>query len=374
MVDRVAVLLACSGVGYAMRGFETFAVECHAALRREPRLRPLLVRARGPAGDGERTARTLPRDSRLARLLGRAARRDGYFAEQMVYALTMTPVLARERPEVVLVSDWALAGALGRGRALTRSRYRLLLCNGAPGPPPYDWTIDHVQQLTPRQYEIALAAGEPPGRHTLLPLGVEVEPELRLPSPDERAALRGRLGLPRENEVVLCVAALNLWSKRLDYVIREVAALEPRPHLVLLGQPEEETPAVRSLATSMLGSHGFTMRTVPPEAVPDYYRAADAFVLGSMHEAMGRVLVESLAHGLPTLSHDGEVMRFVTGSHGFRADLSRPGALTGLLAAVRRDGLPHEARLAQHRFAYETFGWQALLPRYVEMIERCAGT
>lgn len=358
---RTRVLLACSGLGHTMRGFETFTLECHAALRDHPRLDVVLPRVR-----------TIRRDSRLARALGAGARRDGYFAEQMVYALAVMPVIARRRPDVVFLSDWALAGALGRLRALTRSRYRLLLCNGAPGPPPYDRTIDHVQQLTPAYYDMALVAGEPPARHTLLPLGVAIDPELRLPSGEERAALRGRLGLPRDGELLLSVAALNAWHKRVDYVVREVAELEQRPHLVLLGQHEDETPAILELARALLGPDGFTARTVAPEAVSDYYRCADAFVLGSLYEASGRVLLESLGHGLPTLCHDSDTTRYVTGPHGLRADLSRRGALLALIEASRAAPLPESGRRAQHRFVHETFGWEALVPRYVEMIEACA--
>ena len=367
------MLLPCSGIGIAMRGFETFAIECHAALRRHPRVKATLVRARGTPGDDERRAPTISRDSRPARALGTLARRDGYFAEQMVYALSLLPVLARERPDVILFSDWALGGALGRIRALSRSSYRLLLCNGAPGPPPYDWTIDHVQQLTPAYHQLALDAGEPPARHTLLPLGVALEPELRMPSGDERAALRASLGLPRDAELLLSVAALNIWHKRLDYVIREVAAMEPRPHLVLLGQREDETPEVLGLAAELLGADGFTARTVAPEEVSGYYRCADVFVLGSLYEASGRVLLEALGHGLPTLCHDSETTRFVTGPHGLRGDLSQPGGLRALVAAARAEPLTEARRVEQHRYAYETFGWDSLLPRYVEMIERCAG-
>jgi 1,2-diacylglycerol 3-alpha-glucosyltransferase len=368
----IRVLLPCSGLGTVMRGFETFAIECHTALRRHPRVRATLVWARGAPAEGERRAPTVRRDSRLARALGALTRRDGYFAEQIVYALALLPVLARERPDVILFSDWALGGALGRLRALTRARYRLLLCNGAPGRPPYDRTIDHVQQLTPAYYEMALAAGEPPERHTLLPLGVALEPELRVPSNDERAALRASLGLPSDRELLLSVAALNMWHKRLDYVIREVAAVEPRPHLVLLGQREDETPAVLELATSLLGAGGFTARTVAPGDVSAYYRCADLFVLGSLYEASGRVLLEALGHGLPTLCHDSETTRYVTGDHALRGDLSRPGGLTALVAAARADPMSDARRHAQHRFAYATFGWDSLLPRYVEMIEQCA--
>jgi glycosyltransferase involved in cell wall biosynthesis len=376
MVDRpgapIRVLLPASGLGVVMRGFETFAIECHAALRRDPRVHATLVRARGKAGEGERRAPTVPRDSRLARALGALARRDGYFAEQMGHALTLLPVIARERPQVVFFSDWALGGALGRLRALTRAGYRLLLCNGAPGPPPYDWTIDHVQQLTPAYYDMAMEAGEPPSRHTLLPLGVALEPELELPAEDERAALRTRLGLPLDRELLLSVAALNVWHKRLDYVIREVAELDPRPHLVMLGQREDETPAVLELASSLLGTGDFTARTAEPGTVRDYYRCADMFVLGSLHEASGRVLLEALGQGLPTLCHDSETTRFVTGPHGLRADFARPGGLKELVEALRADPLSEARRLAQHRLAYEKFGWDSLLPRYVEMIEACA--
>jgi 1,2-diacylglycerol 3-alpha-glucosyltransferase len=376
MVERgggpIRVLLPCSGLGIVQRGFETFAIECHAALRSHPGVRPLLLRARGPVGEEERRAPTLSRDATPARLLGRVLRRDGYFAEQLVHALTAVPTLLRERPDVVLFSDWALGHALARIRSATRSSYRLLLCNGAPGHPPYPPEFDHVQQLTPALHALALAAGEAPERQTLLPLGVALEAEPRLPAREERDALRERLGLPRDDELVLSVAALNTWHKRLDYVVREVASLDPRPHLVLLGQHEKETPALLALAAAELGTDGFTVRTVAPEAVDDYYRCADAFVLGSVYEGSGRVLLEALGRGLPTVCHDSETTRFVTGPHGLRADLKRTGALAGVLAGLRRNGFSEERRRAQHRFAYDTFGWKALTPRYVDMIARCA--
>jgi glycosyltransferase involved in cell wall biosynthesis len=96
------------------------------------------------------------------------------------------------------------------------------------------------------------------------------------------------------------------------------------------------------------------------------------FVLGSLHEAMARVLVEALGHGLPTLSHDSGVMRFVTGDQGRRADLSRRGALAGMLTAALAAPGSADERRARHRFARENFGWDVLRPRYVDMIESVA--
>src|SRR5207244_3262134 len=109
------------------------------------------------------------------------------------------------------------------------------------------------------------------------------EPELALPSDAERAARRERLRLPADRTIVLSVAALNRYHKRLDYLIEEVASLpEPRPFLLMAGQEEEETPGLRSLARERLGEDGHGFRSVPASEVADLYRASDVFVLASL--------------------------------------------------------------------------------------------
>jgi glycosyltransferase involved in cell wall biosynthesis len=354
------------------RGFESYAEECFAALRGQPGLEVTLAAGRGPSEDGRVTVPVPPPDSRLLAAAGRAVRRDGYFAQQLLFSAGLLGVLAARRPHVVLVSDWVLASALGRWRALGRRRFpKLLLSNGAPGGPRFDWSVDHVQQLTPRMYRVAIEGGEPPSRHTLLPLAADIPPVLPEAGEPERARVRARLGLEPGAELLLCVAALNRWSKRLDYLVDEVASLERRPHLLLLGQPEAETAEVLAHARRRLGT-GFTALTVPRTEVAAYYRAADVFVLPSRYEAMGRVLVEALAHGLPVLAHDADWSRSVLGEHGFLADLERPGALAELIEQVRAGDGGRQARLARHRDAYERFSWERMTPRYVEMIRACA--
>src|SRR3954452_22897212 len=75
------VLLACSGLEHAHRGYESFARECFVRLRDDPRLDLWLVKGSGPAGDREHSVPSLKRDSRLARALGRF-RGSGLKAEQ----------------------------------------------------------------------------------------------------------------------------------------------------------------------------------------------------------------------------------------------------------------------------------------------------
>jgi 1,2-diacylglycerol 3-alpha-glucosyltransferase len=354
-------------VGHVVRGFESYAEECFEALRGRPELEVALVGGHGRPRDGRLTVPVPAADAALARALGRGMGRDGYFAQQILFAVGLAPMLAARRPHVVLVSDWVLASALGRVRALTRLGYKLLLSNGAPGGPRFDWSIDHVQQLTPALQRIALEGGEPPERHTLLPLGRAIAPQPpALSSRETRIAL----GLPPDRELLLCVSALNAWHKRLDYLVDEVSALEPRPHLVLLGQREQETPLILRRARDRLGAEGFTVRTVPRGEVAAYYRAADVLVHAAVHEALGLVLVEGLGHGLPVVAHDSPTSRFVLGPHGFLGDLTRPGGLAPLVTAAR--AAPAADRAARHASAYERFSWDRLAPRYVETLRRTA--
>jgi glycosyltransferase involved in cell wall biosynthesis len=203
---------------------------------------------------------------------------------------------------------------------------------------------------------------------------VRIAAEFEPPSAEERRALRRRLGIPVDRRVVLSVGALNSWHKRMDHLARELGSLgEERPFLVMLGAEEEETPGVLAVARAELGGDGFLARTVPREEVADHYRAADAFALASGFEGFGLVFVEAMSHGLPVIAHDSPVIRYVTGGGERLADLTEPGALAALLREVAEGGDEVAARGAErHRFAYETFSWDVLAPRYAEMLKAVA--
>lgn len=371
---RPTAFLVCSGLGHVARGFETFTRECHEALRDRPEVRSVLVKGRGRWRGDDRTAWTVRRDRVPARALGALLRRDAYAAEQAVFAAGLIPQLVAGRADVVLFSDWRVGRALARWRRRAGGRFRLVFSNGGGLPPPYPADLDHVHHVAPVTHEAALAAGEPEARHTLLPYGLRVGDRVPPVSDSERRDLRTRLGLPQDARIVLSVAALNVWHKRLDYVVDEVAALPaPRPHLVLLGQAEEETPAVLARARERLGPDGFTARTEAPDRVSAYYLAADAFVLASLYEPLGRVLLEALAHGLEPIAQDSPTARFVVGDHGRLVDLRVPGALTAALAAPPADAGP-AARERRHRHVRERFGWDVLAPAYAAMLVRAAAT
>ena len=372
--SRPRVLLVCSGLDHARRGFESFARECFEVLRDDPGVDIELVKGSGPPGPGERSIPSMRRNHPVVQALSRLSGARAYRIEALTFAFSVQPVVARRQPDVIYLSEWDTARALARLRSLTRQHFKLLLCNGTLVAEGFEH-LDRVQDLTPAAHEYVLERGADPARHTVLPLGVHIEREFVRSTAAERLALRQRLGLPEDRTIVLSVAALNRQVKRLDYLIEEVAALpQPRPFVLMVGEGDADTPTLRSLTHQRLGEDGFDIRTVRPVEVPDLYRASDVFVLASLVESQGRALIEAAANGIPCVAHDYPITRYALADYGIFGDFTRSGSLTGLLRehAAANPEIIHGLARAARRHVYERFSWERLRPRYVELLKDVA--
>jgi glycosyltransferase involved in cell wall biosynthesis len=372
---RVRAVLLSAGLEHAKRGLESFFAECFTALSSHPDLEVTLYKGSGPRRDGEIPVPTLRRDTRLAGALGALSGKNPWSFEAVSFAAAFVPRVVRHAPDVILFGDRAVGHVLWHVRRRLGLSYRLVLHNGSPIGPPYPrW--DHVQHTAPPYLEAALAAGEPPEKHSLLPIGSFFEASGPIVAREaERRALREKLELPAGRKIVLSVAAINRSHKRVDYLVREVASLPaPRPFLVMLGEEEADGPEIRALATALLGTDGFRIATVPHAEVADFYRASDAFALCSLTEGFGRVYVEALAYGLPSIAHDSEVTRYVMGDFGIFADLEKAGALAAALSRTFEGPPPYERRLAQAQAIRDRFAWQKLGPKYADMLVSAAGS
>ena len=363
------VYFPCTGLGHQRRGFETFTLECARALGGDARL-AISVFAGGavPEVPGHIVA-NLARSSRGASWLGSITGRDSYFAEQFTFFLAFLPHLVNGRPDVVYFADLNLGNLCWHWRRVSRQRYRLLFYNGGLTTKPFT-RADLVQQLTPAGLAEASDRGENPSRQVVLPHGVCISAEL---AASIEGSARLALGLPSNRPVVLSVGLLDTSIKRMDYLIREVAALpSPRPFLVLLGAEDSETAQVRELAAAMLGVENVLIRTVRPDEMGAYYRAADVFALASLREGFGLAYVEALAHGLPIVAHDFAVTQYLLGEHATLVDLTAPGAATTAIGAALATPRTTSARRERHNAALSRFGWDVLREQYAAMLMRAA--
>ena len=372
MTPTPKVLLACSGLDHARRGYESFARECFEQLQAESEILIELAKASGMPGPREVVVPAIRRDSSLAGAVGRALGRQPFRVEAAVFGLSLQPLLRNYRPDVVYLSEWDTARVLAAVRAITRQRFRLLLCNGGFAERGFDH-LDHVQELTPAAFDHVVRLGADPARHTVLPLGFAIPRELAVASAVDRVALRGKWQLPEDRHIVISVAALNRSHKRLDYLIEELAQVpEPRPFGLFLGEVDAETPDLMTLAARQLGDENHRFLSVTPSEVRELLQASDTFVLASLSEMQGRAVVEAMAEGLECVVHDSPVMRFAVGDWGRVGDFREPGVLASLLAAEASAPPDPDAARVRHRHAYERFSWDRLRPHYVELMRRVA--
>jgi glycosyltransferase involved in cell wall biosynthesis len=283
----------------------------------------------------------------------------------------MVAEIRRSRPDLIFYSDNSLGFQLYRWRRRIGVPYRLLFSNGGPCEPPFSRT-DAVQQVTPHHMRIALDAGEAAERQFLVPYGIEVPEGDPLADENEIRAIRRRLGFPVNRRIVLSAGRIAAEHKRMDYVVREIAALsEPRPFLAMVGQMDEASPAILALANDLLGPSGFLARTVTYREMAEHYQASDVFVLGSLREGFGRVYIEALIHGLPPIVHDHPVMRFVLQEEARFEDLSRAGTLTAAFKRELERPNDRESRNRRRESVRSRLSWDVLAKNY-ELMFRAA--
>jgi D-inositol-3-phosphate glycosyltransferase len=207
-----------------------------------------------------------------------------------------------------------------------------------------------------KQHEIAAAYGMEPARFHVVPAGVDQE-VFSPASRSERLAIRERLGLPRDAFVYLFVGRFSPEKNPgglLDAFSR--MASQQGTVLAMVGPGED---ALRADVLRL----GLSERVIMPGKVLqplDWYRAADVFVLPSLSEGFGQVLLEAMACGLPVVA-----FRPPPGSHVLATEEVVVHDRTGLLVTYGDTGALGEAMLwlAANRAQAAAMGLAA--------IERC---
>ena len=367
----IKIFLLCSGLGNVQRGFESFTQECFHALSQVPELDITLLKGGGESTERQIVLWNFPRDSWLGNYLGKLTGRCSYYIEQSSFTFCLLFYIFLQKPDVIYFSDGIVGNILWHWRKKTGQSYKLLFSNGGPLSPPFTrW--DHIQQVAPIHLQGAIQAGEPLEKQSLVPYGINMDAELKILSIADKAALRRKLELPDNLPIILSVAAINKSHKRLDYLIREIAQLpKPRPYLLMLGQIEPESAEIMALANELLEPDKFQIKTVASDQVADYYQVADAFVLASLGEGFGRVFLEAMSYGLPCITHDYEVSRFVLKDEGYFGNFELAGSLTSLISDVLSQNNDN-SKLRRHQSVYERFSWKKLHLDYFKMINHCA--
>jgi glycosyltransferase involved in cell wall biosynthesis len=270
-----------------------------------------------------------------ARVRRGAEKTDYYISPKIFWRLV------RARPDVIISGGFSIP-----------SFYACLYCKltGAKliiysdGTPAYERKLGWLQHLARKvlvpRVSAFIAKSKPAadrfeelggrGRIFLAPHTTNLAPLLAIGANrdwSERAELR-----------VLCVGRL-ISRKGVQHLIRAVAAMRPvrRPvSLTIVGsgplQSELEALA-KSLGVHRIRFAGF----VDQDELPAYYAAADVFVLPTLEDPFGMVLLEAAASGLALVAseHAGATLDFVKhGESGLTCDPRDEHALSEHIAAL----------------------------------------
>ncbi len=360
------VALVSTGLGRVLRGFESFTESLFAALRRyAPEIDVTVFQGGGTAGERRVVIPNLHRYDAPARWFGYE---KGNLLEKRSFALSIYPLLRFGKYDIVHYNELTMGSALYHLRRVFGGRYRLLYCGGSTwSPAHYGNRCDFAQLLTGPMYDQARKHGIPENRLFLIPYGLDPE-QFSSRARCFRSATRQELGIREETRVVLSVATIDRATKRIDYLLREIADLDGSTYLLVAGQKSAETPGLEKEAERLIPGR-WRFVTWPQERVHLLYGAADVFVLASLVEAFGRVIVEASLSGLPTIIHNGPIFRWVAdGTQTRTIDMSAKGSLSRMLREVLSSRRPSSDR----NEAASKFAWDYLIPEYVRMYTQVA--
>lgn len=358
------IALVSTGLGRVLRGFESFTESLFESLRKyAPHVDVTLFQGGGRSGERRVVVPNFHRYDAPARWFGYE---KGNLLEKRSFALALYPLLRWGHYDIVHYNEPVMGSALYHLRRIFGGKYKLLYCAGSTwSPAHYHHRSDFAQLLTEPAYDEARKFGIPANRLFLIPYGLNPE-EFSPCSRIQRREIRFELGIPQDSKAILTVAIIDRQTKRIDYLIRELSAVERPVWLLVAGQRTNESDSLEREASRLLNGR-CRFVSWPREKIPFLYGAVDLFVLSSLVEAFGLVIIEAMLSGLPVIIHNGPVFKWISeGTSAILTDMSVEGNLRDVFGRVlAQKELPSSRAVVAGRFA-----WEILVPQYVRMYEQ----
>jgi glycosyltransferase involved in cell wall biosynthesis len=188
---------------------------------------------------------------------------------------------------------------------------------------------------------------------------------------------RRAYGFQSSEKIVLCVSRIDYQKNQLGLVraFAEFSEGHPDHRLVLVGAAtvEDYRDAVMAEIQRLgIGRKTTVLEGLRPDdpLLPGAYKAAELFVLPSLHEPFGIVVLEAWAAGLPVVaSRVGGIPGFATDRENLL--LAEPGDESGLAASMAElaDDADLRAQLARKAFGEVSanYDWPAMAGRMLEI-------
>jgi glycosyltransferase involved in cell wall biosynthesis len=359
----VKIAFISAGLGNISRGFEISSCTWFHEIKKEENIKPRLF-----SGGKYKSATKVwnfPRNGHVASLL-RAFKLigDGCRLEQLTFSFGFLIHLIFYTPHVIWLQEATLANMLLKFRKLFKFKYRVMFCDGAPIGHHFAKRFDYLIFLHQYAMNDAICDGVDPDRCCIIPhLSYAADSKLNKPK------ARNILKISNDKFVIICVAAWNMHHKRIHYLLNEIAAIHSTGvMLILCGQPEQETAHLKSEAARL--RIDVQWHTLSQQELTIAYSASDLFVLPSLNEALGVVLIEAGIHGLPVICHPHQAGKFIFGeNYSGLTNLAEQGNLSKKIDSLISSGAYKSEGLKTERIVSKRFDRQKLTGDFVSFID-----
>jgi len=293
-----------------------------------------------------------------------------------ILAPSMASAILRARPDVVHAHAYGYFPSFVGGFAqLMRGTPLVVTPHSDPGTPTlskrlFDWAIPpltirrahRVIAVTNVEAQHLRGLGVHPGRIRVIPNGVDLS---------EFSGLR-RQRQPRDEAELLFVGRVYPRQKGLDYLVKALAQLPPqrRVRLVVVGEDWGGVADLRSLARTLgIEDRILFKGLLARDEVLRAYASADVFVLPSLFEPFGIVLLEAMAAGLPVVaSRVGGIVDVVEdGKTGLLVPPRNPQAIADAIERLLSNPTLRQRMGAEARMRAPAYSWEELVPRILEV-------
>jgi 1,2-diacylglycerol 3-alpha-glucosyltransferase len=351
-----------AGLGRISRGFEISSLTWYKELNSIEGISSRLFS--GGKVDGSTKIQNCPRNGFIATCLKKLNLiNDGCRLEQISFAIGLLPRLFFYNPNIIWLQEATLANTLLIFRKLFKFKYKIVFCDGAPVGYGFAKRFDYIIFLNSHAMTEAIDNGIDAEKCRVIPHIC-----LQKTTTIDKAAARALFKLSPDKFVIICVAAWNKHHKRIDYLIKEMSNIKSEDVVLLLcGQNESETSILKSEASKI--HIDVQWHTLSQEQLSNAYLASDLFVLPSLNEALGAVLIEAGLHGLPVICHQHEAAKYIFGdNYSGLADLSKSGSLYKKISVLRKDTALKNAGTNTFEIVYNKFNSTKLLNDFLRLV------
>ena len=289
--------------------------------------------------------------------------------ECLTFAISLTRQIISEQYDIVHTIDAPLTKLLFHFRNTFGLKFKILHTEGTAVDPEDYTPSDYIHHMSKDTYDRSLEFGFKSDIQELIPLGIQTD---RFKSKATKSELRIKHGIPEDKFVILCVAALNRYHKRIDYLIDEFETLDENCFLLLDGSLDHGDPDLKDIALNRFGNR-CKVGCVPTNDVGELYQMADLKVLPSLYEAFALVVPEALSTGLPVIVHDNPHFNWLVNQKSNLLDMSKPGNLSRRIKELQSN--PGAlTQLVSSNSTKERWDWNHLKSQYQKLYENTLET